>query len=273
MRYLGGHGLGDELMLTALVREHKLAAPDEMIQVQTKRKFLWQGNPRLNKGNRENGETLDPVEAVKPDLSKFPRGIARRLGFEMKDMTAEIFLSAAEKAVEYWPGGTRPVAAIDPSAGWTSRAWAPERWQDVASTLLDQGWDVLELGQAATPKGLCRIPCSWSFLNVHQVRETAAVLRRCDLYLGNDSGLFHLAGAVGTPQIALFGPQRAAARANRFTVPLEPAEACPASCGRACTKSEDGHPVCLDEFRPAAVVDAADRAMARFGRRGARENS
>jgi ADP-heptose:LPS heptosyltransferase len=272
MIYLGGHGLGDELMLTALVREHNLWDPQEMIQVRTKRKFLWQRNTRLNIGNRDNGKILDPVEAVKPDLAQYPRGTARSLGFEMKDLTAEVFLSDAEKAVEYWPTGRRPVAAIDPSAGWTSRAWAGDRWQAVASALLDAGWDVLELGQSVQKKSLIRIPCSWSFLNVHQVRETAAVLHRCDLYLGNDSGLFHLAGAVGTPQVAIFGPQRAANRSNRFTVPLEPSEACPASCGRACTKSEDGHPVCLDDFTPLMVVDAAERAMARFGKRGARED-
>jgi heptosyltransferase III len=37
------------------------------------------------------------------------------------------------------------------------------------------------------------------------------VLERCALFLGNDSGITHLAAAVGTPTIALFGPASASA--------------------------------------------------------------
>jgi ADP-heptose:LPS heptosyltransferase len=36
--------------------------------------------------------------------------------------------------------------------------------------------------------------------------ETAAVIARCRLYVGNDSGVAHLAAAVGTPVVEVFGP-------------------------------------------------------------------
>jgi ADP-heptose:LPS heptosyltransferase len=36
--------------------------------------------------------------------------------------------------------------------------------------------------------------------------ELAAILKQCSLYVGNDSGITHLAAAVGTPVVALFGP-------------------------------------------------------------------
>jgi heptosyltransferase-3 len=34
----------------------------------------------------------------------------------------------------------------------------------------------------------------------------AALIARCDLFIGNDTGIFHLAAAVGTRSIGLFGP-------------------------------------------------------------------
>ncbi len=40
--------------------------------------------------------------------------------------------------------------------------------------------------------------------------EVVACLERCDLFVGNDSGLMHLAAAAGTPTIGLFGPTDAA---------------------------------------------------------------
>jgi len=47
------------------------------------------------------------------------------------------------------------------------------------------------------------------------------VLARCDVYVGNDSGISHLAGAVGAPTLALFGPSdplQWAPRGARVTV-------------------------------------------------------
>ena len=41
--------------------------------------------------------------------------------------------------------------------------------------------------------------------NLH-LRRVAALLSQCELYVGNDSGLMHLAAAVGTPVVILFGP-------------------------------------------------------------------
>jgi heptosyltransferase-2 len=39
------------------------------------------------------------------------------------------------------------------------------------------------------------------------LRETVALLKRCALFVGNDSGIMHLAAAAGAPLVALFGPQ------------------------------------------------------------------
>ncbi len=49
-------------------------------------------------------------------------------------------------------------------------------------------------------------PGAKSFADERELIETAALLRRCAVVVGNDTGLTHLATAVGTPTVALFGP-------------------------------------------------------------------
>lgn len=264
MRLIERAGLGDGLMLTAFVREYKRAFPDEMIFVESERQEIWEHNPRLNIGNSENGLTFNLAATLKAFMGHFPRKTARDMGFEMLDLRPEIFLTEKELAIEYWPQDGRRVAAIDLAAGWRSRAWPGACWQDVASRLLDEGWAVIEVGASKDPRP--SLPHTWTFVNRHSIRETAAVLGRCDLFLGNDSGLLHLAAAVGTPQVVLFGPVRYAARGYESTEPIEAAEACPPACGFKCSKSKDGSPACLKTFTAEDVLSAADRAITR-GRR------
>jgi heptosyltransferase-2 len=45
-----------------------------------------------------------------------------------------------------------------------------------------------------------------TFVNNKTIREVASIIRACDFFLSNDSGLMHLAAATGTPVIALIGP-------------------------------------------------------------------
>ena len=49
-------------------------------------------------------------------------------------------------------------------------------------------------------------PVPYISLVDRQLHELSAVLAACDLYVGNDSGVSHLAGLSGGPTLALFGP-------------------------------------------------------------------
>ncbi|HUI25640.1 MAG TPA: glycosyltransferase family 9 protein [Candidatus Kryptonia bacterium] len=68
------------------------------------------------------------------------------------------------------------------------------------------------------------------------LRRIAALLRRAVLYIGNDSGISHLARAVGTPSLVLFGATDALRWAPRGATVIEVPEQC-AQCGpeRLCT--------------------------------------
>ena len=84
--------------------------------------------------------------------------------------------------------------------------------------------------------------------------QVAALLFRADLYLGNDSGITHLAAAVGAPTVALFGPSDTRRWAPRG------AKVCLLSLGIACSPCDLGvmkscpHRKCLTEFFPEKVI-------------------
>lgn len=88
------------------------------------------------------------------------------------------------------------------------------------------------------------------------VRETAAALAHCDLFLGTDSAPMHLAAAVGTPVVAVFGPSWPSVF-HPWDVPYRLVEN-PQPC-RGCdlVHCVQGRPVCVEGIRPEQVVAAA----------------
>jgi lipopolysaccharide heptosyltransferase II len=110
----------------------------------------------------------------------------------------------------------RPIIAIHPGSGGysTARRWAPERFAQLADTLfhavggqliLVGGPEETELHQQIIELMQSEMPVR-SFAGKGNIRVAAAILEHAHLFVGNDSGLMHLATAVGTPTVAIFGP-------------------------------------------------------------------
>ena len=106
-------------------------------------------------------------------------------------------------------------AVINPGAGWPSKIWPAERYAAVARHVGEARSAIAgrvgrrrraRLGRAdrgrrrtagprkSPPTSLC---------------ELAAILRQATLFVGSDTGPLHLAAAVGTPCVGLFGPMPA----------------------------------------------------------------
>lgn len=99
-----------------------------------------------------------------------------------------------------------------PGAGWKLREWMPERFAAIGDGLVQHyNADVLifggqresELVQTVANLMQTRaIP----FAGNLQIRQLAACIEQCDLFVTNDTGPMHIAAAVGTPTVSLFGP-------------------------------------------------------------------
>lgn len=142
--------------------------------------------------------------------------LARQLG--LADLPAPHLWTTPErdaKAVAWLGDG--PVLAMGPTANWGGKQWPAERFAELAHRLTAAGGilpgaRLLVLGApaertAALPV-LEALPADRVVdgTTLPDLLDVFAVLRRCSFYIGNDSGLMHLAAAAGIPTLGLFGP-------------------------------------------------------------------
>lgn len=122
----------------------------------------------------------------------------------------------ADEAARLLPAGP-PVLAIGPTANWLPKVWPAERFAELAARLtaadgILPGGRIAVFGapdeRALAEKVLAALPPARMLDLVGKVTlpVAAACFRRAALYVGNDSGLTHIAAAVGTPTLGLFGP-------------------------------------------------------------------
>jgi ADP-heptose:LPS heptosyltransferase len=112
-----------------------------------------------------------------------------------------------------------PVLAVGPTANWGGKQWPAERFAEIIARLTADG-AILERARAAVFGAADERPAAAPVIEslpperrIDLVGEVdlltaAACLERCALYIGNDSGLMHLAAAAGTPTLGLFGPSK-----------------------------------------------------------------
>jgi heptosyltransferase-3 len=136
-----------------------------------------------------------------------------RLALFLDDPAARIYPSEEDRirAVESVgrPGGIR--IALHPGSGSPRKNWMWERWKQVVEGLFagDPGLELLLVGGEADEvplralKGLA--PGRTILAEGLCLPHLAAALEGCGLFLGHDSGISHLAAAVGTPCLLLFG--------------------------------------------------------------------
>ena len=109
-------------------------------------------------------------------------------------------------------GSPRPLVLLHPGARYWFKAWPTERFAELADRLTDTYKCEVLLGGDARDKPVAqaiqaRARSSPKVLaGCTTLLQFAAVLKRCDLFVGNDNGPLHMAAALSVPVIGLFGP-------------------------------------------------------------------
>ncbi|HZP76242.1 MAG TPA: lipopolysaccharide heptosyltransferase II [Pseudolabrys sp.] len=163
--------------------------------------------------------------------------------------------------------GGRPAVAVCPGAVGPSKRWPAASYAEVARRLAADGIAVWVLGgpsedalaqevaAAAGPLG--------RNLTGNDLRNAILALKGAQAAISNDSGLMHVAAALGTPTVGIFGPT-----SPWHWAPLNPLAATietltDISC-RPCHKPtcRMGHHRCMRDIGPERVLEAARQAFA-----------
>ncbi|MBU0676598.1 MAG: glycosyltransferase family 9 protein [Verrucomicrobia bacterium] len=103
-------------------------------------------------------------------------------------------------------GLTGRVAVLHPGSGSPKKNWRIDRFNDLAGRLAEQGYSIAFMTGEADIDVAGQIRADMARIEGLPLSEVASVLAVCDLYIGNDSGVSHLAAALGAPAVVLFGP-------------------------------------------------------------------
>ena len=165
--------------------------------------LLWTRARKIIQGGRRPGHRLTHLAAL--------------LGVDPPPLP--VIWTAPEdtaRAAALLPAG-QPWLVLGPTANWHRKVWPAERFAELALRLTAPegafpGAGIAILGgpgdqerSMATPV-LTALPQALDLVGKLDLPEVAAVLSRAAMFIGNDSGLMHLAAAAGAPTIGLFGP-------------------------------------------------------------------
>ena len=169
---------------------------------------------------------------------------------------------AAERLATYQVGQQRPLVAIHPGSPIARKQWMRGRYAALADWLIhEKHAHILFVGVEAEIPIVTDIQTAMCGEAVSIAGETtltqlASILHQCDVFIGNDSGPMHLAAAVGTPTVGLYGP----GDPTRFGPAGEKCQTirgrshCPCS-GIACRFGESG---CMSEIQVADVIQVLE---------------
>jgi predicted lipopolysaccharide heptosyltransferase III len=159
----------------------------------------------------------------------------------------------------------RKIALIHPAAAFATKQWAMHNFARVVESLADRGYASVAIG-APHERGLLDALSDETSVGIVTFElplpEVAALAARAQLFVGNDSGIAHIAAAVGTPSVVIFGSSnvvnwrpwnKAPAEVVREEMPCQPCH------GYFCEKFPE--PECILRVPIERVVNAIDKIL------------
>jgi len=217
----------------------------------------------LNKKIKETTSALSPVkhqartlgllgiDSVREDLELWPS--------DDDEIWARDFISRHKKNESSALIGIN----LGSSAAWPSKRWPLERIAVLLDKLYDAGMEVMLTGKGKDRRLIKRLSqiCKNPFIDAvdkTKIMQLACLIKRCSVYITSDSAPLHLAYAMNTPVVALFGPtdSRRHTLSGPEQVVIKKGLACSPCYKRRCREHS-----CMNDITPEEVFKAVKRLL------------
>lgn len=173
-------------------------------------------DPTTIRGN-EPGEELfyTHISGRQPEGHEVERNLSilKTFGIEAKDTTTELWWTEEDAEYARSALGEEQEGAVTVAmmvgASVPGRRWPAERFAEIAAWMTEEpGWKVVLIGGKADAPYAASVEraCTSGVVNLTgrlTINQTVALLSRCDMYVGNDSGPMHMAAAVNVPVVEI----------------------------------------------------------------------
>jgi len=156
-------------------------------------------------------------------------------------------------------------ALLNPGAAWPNKRWPPERLAAIATELRARHglMSVVLWGPGEEPLAAAVVAGSGGAAVMSpntSIADLVALARRAALMVSGDTGPTHIAAAVGTPIVGIYGPTRPARNGplSPLDITVSRASVCQCHHLRRCTLDR----MCLLDIEVAEVMDAVERRLA-----------
>lgn len=204
--------IGDVLMCTPALREAKRLNSSCKITFYTKYDSLVNGLPFIDEVKDYADCPFDAVHLRYEEIIPPHRHIAKifgdKLGISVTDVFPSCVLNEEMSAImkRSWQSYPRPFVVVNRRAStWTpNKDWPDDNWDELIDRILKFG-SVIEIGSGSQGNISLSARNYINLLNRCSLEQLIAVVAAGDLQVGPISGPVHIAAAVGTPSVVIYG--------------------------------------------------------------------
>lgn len=197
------------------------------------------------------------------DVARYLGADVEKVDFPMPDLTSES-RSVQKKLAEQ--NVTGDYVVFVPGARWQTKEWLVEHYAELARMILADGMQVVlaggpdDLDKGNEIKELC--PEAANLIGETSLRELAALIQECAVYISADTGPLHFAAALKKPLVAMYGPTKAD-RTGPYGSDKASVLLSPAACA-GCLKKSCNNWHCMHDITPETVYKAYKEKLGRI---------